>query len=319
MKKIEGTNESLMVSIRCTTYNQEPYIRQCLDGFVMQKTNFRFEAIVHDDASTDGTADIIREYAERYPDIIKPIFETENQYSKHDGSLTCIMNAHMHGKYIAVCEGDDYWVDPSKLQKQVDFLENNPEYGLVHTLARCYDEKQKYYIKGNLGENFSVVDDLFITNRIVTLTTCFRKKMYLDYVHNVLPQPSWLMGDYPFWIYVGLHSKIHFMNNITGVYRVLTESASHSKNLQKGIDFYLNAYSISCYFAIKYKKEYLLDSMKRQALYYIIYIHVLNNRRAHFDACRDIYTFRLMTVKLLILYLLSYCSLGRRLLMKRWN
>ena len=120
----------LMVTIRCTAYNQEPYIRDCLEGFVMQKTNFRFEAIVHDDASTDRTAAIIKEYAEKYPDIIKPIFETENQYSKHDGSLRRIMNEHMHGKYIAECEGDDYWIDPLKLQKQVDFMERHPDFSL---------------------------------------------------------------------------------------------------------------------------------------------------------------------------------------------
>lgn len=115
----------LMVSIMCITYNHEPYIRQCLEGFVMQKTNFRFEAIVHDDASTDGTAAIIREYAEKYPDIIKPIYETENQYSKHDGSLRRIMDEACKGKYIALCEGDDYWTDPQKLQIQVDFMENH--------------------------------------------------------------------------------------------------------------------------------------------------------------------------------------------------
>ena len=124
----EENRESLMVTIRCLTYNHEPYIRQCLEGFVMQKTNFRFEAIVHDDASTDGTATIIREYAERYPDIIRPIYETENQYSKHDGSIRRIMDAHTHGKYVALCEGDDYWTDPLKLQKQVDFLESHPDY-----------------------------------------------------------------------------------------------------------------------------------------------------------------------------------------------
>lgn len=90
-------------------------------GFCDAKTNFKFEAIVHDDASTDGSAAIIREYAEKYPDIIKPIYETENQYSKHDSSLSRIINAHMHGRYIAFCEGDDYWIDPYKLQKQVDF------------------------------------------------------------------------------------------------------------------------------------------------------------------------------------------------------
>ena len=82
-------NEPLMVTILCLVYNHESYIRQCLEGFVMQKTNFRFEAIVHDDASTDGTAAIIREYAEKYPDIIKPIFETENQYSKGDAWQIC--------------------------------------------------------------------------------------------------------------------------------------------------------------------------------------------------------------------------------------
>lgn len=110
----ETDKRPLMVSIQCTAYNHEPYIRQCLEGFVMQKTNFRFEAIVHDDASIDGTADIIREYAEKYPDIIKPIYETENQYSKHDGSLRQIMDEACIGKYIAACKGDDYWTDPLK-------------------------------------------------------------------------------------------------------------------------------------------------------------------------------------------------------------
>lgn len=126
-------DNKILVSIRCLVYNHEPYLRQCLDGFVMQKTNFRFEAIVHDDASTDGSAAIIREYAEKYPDIIKPIYETENQYSKHDGSLRRIVNSACKGKYIALCEGDDYWIDPLKLQKQADFLETHHDYILCGT------------------------------------------------------------------------------------------------------------------------------------------------------------------------------------------
>ena len=109
----------------------------------MQKADFRFEAIVHDDASTDNTAAIIREYAEKYPDIIKPIYETENQYSKHDGSLTRIMNAHTRGKYIAMCEGDDYWTDPYKLQKQVDFLESHPDYAMCSSRWDEYFENEK--------------------------------------------------------------------------------------------------------------------------------------------------------------------------------
>ena len=122
-----------LVAIRCITYNHGSYIRDALDGFVMQQTDFSFVAIVHDDASTDNTAAIIREYASRYPDIILPIYETENQYSKHDGSLRRIMNnacAATGAKYIALCEGDDYWTDPLKLQKQVDFLESHPDYSL---------------------------------------------------------------------------------------------------------------------------------------------------------------------------------------------
>lgn len=127
-----------LVSISCFTYNHEPYIRQCLDGFVMQKTNFKFVAIVHDDASTDRTADIIREYEAKYPEIIKPIYETENQYSKKDGSIGRIMNAAIDAtgaKYIAMCEGDDYWTDPYKLQKQVDILEKDGT--LMACVANC--------------------------------------------------------------------------------------------------------------------------------------------------------------------------------------
>lgn len=122
-----------LVAIQCITYNHEPYIRDALEGFVMQKTDFPFVAIVHDDASTDGTAAIIREYAEKYPDIIKPIYEYENQYSKPDGSLGRVMYEAVlatGAKYVAICEGDDYWTSQIKLQKQSIFLEKHIEYSM---------------------------------------------------------------------------------------------------------------------------------------------------------------------------------------------
>ena len=147
-----------LVVINCLTFNHKPYIRECLEGFVMQKTNFKFVAIVHDDASTDGTATIIKEYAEKYPDIIKPIFETENQYSKKDGSLTSIINEAVYAtgaKYVAMCEGDDYWIDPYKLQKQVDFMEENKQYVLC-----CH----RYLILENDSSTFDkdYINELFI-------------------------------------------------------------------------------------------------------------------------------------------------------------
>lgn len=118
----------ILVSVCCMTYNHVSFIRQCLDGFMMQKCSFNFEVLIHDDASTDGTQNIIQEYVTRYPDIIKPIYQKENQYSKGIDPNVKYNFSRAKGKYIAMCEGDDYWTDPYKLQKQVDFLESHPDY-----------------------------------------------------------------------------------------------------------------------------------------------------------------------------------------------
>lgn len=178
-------SENPLVSIKCTVYNHEPYLRQCLDGFVMQKTNFAFEAIVHDDASTDGSAAIIREYAEKYPDIIKPIYETENQYSKKNASIFKIMNAAIHpdAKYVAICEGDDYWTDPYKLQKQFDFMEEHDEYSLCfHAAEEIIEGDTKGTIdKAEMGvvEERDYMGYEIIANWIVpTASTFFRRSIY---------------------------------------------------------------------------------------------------------------------------------------------
>ena len=121
-----------LVSVCVITYNHGKYIRQCLDGILMQEVNFPYEVLIHDDASPDDTADIILEYEAKYPDVIKPICRTVNQYSQGiDVSRFNFERAQ--GKYIAQCEGDDYWTDPRKLQMQVDFLEKNQKYiGVAH-------------------------------------------------------------------------------------------------------------------------------------------------------------------------------------------
>lgn len=118
------------VTVLCIAYNHAPYIRDCLDGIVHQKVNFPFRAYVHDDASTDETARIILEYARRYPEIIIPLIEDENQFSQGVQTSRNMMDQIVWGKYIAVCEGDDYWIDSFKLQTQFDFMEEHPEYSL---------------------------------------------------------------------------------------------------------------------------------------------------------------------------------------------
>jgi glycosyltransferase involved in cell wall biosynthesis len=120
-----------LVSISCITYNQGKYLRQCLDGFLSQERDFDIEILLHDDASTDETPQIIQEYTTRYPDIIFPVIQKENQYSKGVRGMMPRFNfPRARGKYIALCEGDDWWLDTRKLQKQVDALESNPEYVL---------------------------------------------------------------------------------------------------------------------------------------------------------------------------------------------
>lgn len=149
-----------LVSVRCTAYNHEKYIAQALDSFLMQETNFPFEIVVHDDASTDKTADIIREYESKYPKIIKPIYEAENLYSKKDGSLRRTMDNACRGKYIAYCEGDDFWCDSHKLQMQYEALEAHPECSLCTHIVQTVSEK------GNILERQHPSKNLFKDNVI---------------------------------------------------------------------------------------------------------------------------------------------------------
>ena len=181
----------VLVSIICLAYNHEGYIRQCLEGFVMQKTNFHFEAIVHDDASTDRTASIIREFAAKYPEIIKPIYETENQYSKHDGSIRRIMNAETRGKYIAMCEGDDYWTDPLKLQEQVDFLESHPDYSLCCHRYKIYEEKSDTWAQDYVADLFEQNPDGFSFTSTDNFHHWITKTMTMLYRREALPEGIW--------------------------------------------------------------------------------------------------------------------------------
>ena len=271
-----------ILAIKCLAYNHEPYIRQCLDGFVMQKTNFPFIAIIHDDASTDRTAKIIQEYAQKYPAIIKPIFETENQYSKHNGSIRRTMDCAIPEsvQYIAICEGDDYWIDSNKLQKQVDFLEKNPNYGLVHTYAKSYNNSQQIYDDLLLGNPHNLFEDLLYTNNIATLTTCYKKELYTLYVNDIKPESkNWLMGDFSLWLWMATKTKIGFISEITAVYRILAESASHSSDKKKQFSFYISSYKIALFYAKKNHYKRIKSFINKKFVELLKYIIV--NRTIH--------------------------------------
>ena len=220
-----------LLTIRCLVYNHEPFLRQCLDGFVMQQTNFPFEAIVHDDASTDGSAAIIREYAEKYPDIIKPIYETENQYSKHQvGLLGRIMDAAMHpeSEFVAICEGDDYWTDPHKLQLQVDFLETHPDYVICsHDVVYYHEDTHKFSELSVWGSSLSdgryseeIVDyslkNFFECYWTRPLSCVYRRGAYREECEK---KGYSRIKDYNFYYTILKHGKGALFKRIMAVYR----------------------------------------------------------------------------------------------------
>lgn len=232
---MEQSKKRPVVAIKCFVYNHEPYIRECIDGLVMQQTDFPFVAIVHDDASTDNSADIIREYAAKYPNIIKPIYETENQYSKGDGSLARIINTAIDAtgaKYIAVCEGDDYWTDSHKLQKQVDFMEKHNEYGMICSQSAIYEQRSGKFvgIKGSSGDE--IFENLFHGHSdLFTATTLFRKNVYDRCLEDTINLIRFqLRIDTAIYYWFAINSKIYYMDVPTAVYRVLPNSACHSQN-----------------------------------------------------------------------------------------
>ena len=233
-----------LVSVVTLAYNHGKYIRQCLDGFVMQKTDFPFEVIIHDDASTDDTAEIIREYEQKYPDIIKPIYQTENQYSKKVPIGATYLYPKAQGKYIAECEGDDWWTDPYKLQKQVDFLESHPDYLLCSTWYSTFAMKDgsTRRVGKSEGERDITLRKLMKKNLIGTLTVLYRREVLDSYLADVQPfMPKFKMGDIPFWIYIASKGKIRELPYDTACYRILQSSASHSADFITSYDFLLDA------------------------------------------------------------------------------
>lgn len=226
-----------LVSISCITFNHEEYIHDCLNGFIMQKTSFAFEVLIHDDASTDNTANIIKEYEKLYPDIIKPIYQEENQYNKGLRAINATFNySRVKGKYIALCEGDDYWLDPLKLQKQVDYLEKNEDCSMVFHLANCIDSENNIthihgpkYKTSIESVKFDIKDAIKSSSTLVPTNAMFFHSKYIR------DMPSWCykapIGDIPLLLVLAYKGDLGFINNVMSVYRMETPS-SWSRQMQ---------------------------------------------------------------------------------------
>jgi len=251
--------DSIKVSIICNTFNHEKYIEDAIKGFVNQKTNFKYEVCIHDDASNDHTKDIILKYERLYPELIYSIIQTENQYSK-GVSVNTINSSRARGEYIAFCEGDDYWTDPYKLQKQVNLFEKYPDCALVLHGSYIMNARNKYAKKTWLFTNVERklnVEEVLNSRGIIAAHNSY---MYRN-IENTYPDFFRNLGvlDTMRCIYFAINHSVYYIPEIMSVYRVGIKGSWNDrvrldqvklvKHYQKEIQFYkeLNKYTQSKY------------------------------------------------------------------------
>lgn len=227
--------EEIAVSVDFWAYNHEKYVADALESFVTQKTTFQYEVIVHDDASTDRTAEIIREYAQKYPEIIKPIYQTENQYSKDVDIDKEFILPKIRGKYVAFCEGDDYWSDPCKLQLQYEALEKHPECSICSHPTRWirmetgrtggYFPEKKYNIQEGIVDR-RVQMDVSLNDLFHLTSLMVRRSVFDGFVRNA---PAYVnempVGDVPLLLYFVKYGSMYFVDREMSVYRRGTEGS----------------------------------------------------------------------------------------------
>lgn len=265
--------EKIKVSILCLAYNHEKYIGKTLDSFINQDTNFQFEVIVHDDASTDNTTKIIKEYQKKYPRIIKPVFQEINQYPTHSGEMIqTFLLPRALGEYICLCEGDDYWIDTKKIQKQVDFMDKNKDFSICFTKVKTLkngkllnDAHSNVYPKLLGDRTVFSLEDILLENFIATCSVMYRKK---DIVTPKIPT-GLPFGDWTLNTLTAQNGKIKYINKAMAVYRVHQGGVWSSMSRYDREKTVLSFYSyINKYFKNKYS-AIIIDKIKNMALYHI--------------------------------------------------
>lgn len=257
-----------LVSVNMITYNHEPYIAQAIEGVINQKTNFPFELVIGEDCSTDNTRKIIYDYQMKYPDIIN-LVTSDSNVGGHQNSLRTTIACS--GKYIAYCEGDDYWHNPNKLQIQADFLENNDNYGMVHSNANLFNtysgELTESYLKlsSDLDDANAYFEILTDTRHVFTPTVCVRRNLLIEILQNnpECTSEQFLMGDLQLWLELSHVSKVKYFTESLATYNFLEESATQSKDPIKLLRFEKSFKDLIQLYLAKYKCP---EEIKRKVL-----------------------------------------------------
>ena len=308
MDNLNQNNSDVIVSVTMITYNHEKYIAQAIEGVLMQKTNFRFELVLGEDCSTDRTRDICIEYRNKYPNVINlrlPQFNLGMQRNAIENFNACT------GKYVAICEGDDYWTDINKLQKQVDFLENNGDYGLVWTDIDFYYQNSNTFKRGVFKNNYSKKYELFneiLINRafIAPCTWLFRNKYSPKEVN------AYCDGTFPLILDILSQSKIKYLDEITAVYRYTSISASRSNKLENIYKFGKGVFKIQKDYVEKFKLSSIIDEEINFNHYKIAfpYALIMNDKSEVEKGKLILKNYKLLDNKLRVTLILSKCIIG---------
>lgn len=241
-----------LVSVCMTTYNHAPYIAQAIESVLMQRTDFAVEIVIGEDCSTDNTLTICQHYQTLYPDIVRVVTGSSNIGMRANYRRTI---AACRGKYVAMCDGDDYFTDPEKLQLQVDLLENNPEIAMCYTRSeRKGDSSSEIYPSGALHTTF---EDMLRLNTAENCTTVALREKIEQYYTQIDPlsHSEWLTDDLPMWLWFSATQQIAAIDRVTAVHRLLDTSVSHSRNYHKTIAFCYSLHTIMLWYDNQYNNS----------------------------------------------------------------
>lgn len=267
--------EMPIVSVHMITYNHAPFIRKAIQGVLQQKTEFPFELIIGEDFSTDGTREIVYNFQMKYPEIIKVITSERNVGAKENSIR--VFEA-CKGKYIAFCEGDDYWNNNRKLQKQITYMETHPECGLIYSSYDVYHVKYNKYIKDFIKykkrlipSDLSIADVINGVSGILTCTTIIRKDMYKKVIEadwDLLYNANNSIGDTQLWAEMASYGKIYYLAETLATHIITEESVTRSNDIKKKLKFEISAASIMLRLCDKHNIDKFIRKKHEDNYYY---------------------------------------------------
>lgn len=297
------------VAVILITYNQEQYVSQTVDSLISQKCDFSFKIYANDDCSKDGTSDILKGYATRFPELIDLQINQNNL-----GIVGNYFNAinRSDSDYIAVCAGDDWWCDEYKLQKQVAFMHEHPECGMIYTGYKQYMDGE--YVEMPLVERKDFEDIVTNGNMVPAVTMFMRRELVKQYQDEIHPlEHDWGMEDQPLILWFSLKSKIMCIPDVTAVYRIVDGSAYHS-SIDKEISMSLKSYDLIMFFIDKYQRQGLVKDIQNKHLTSMVFKYLSHNEPVDISVCHKVGRIRDCGFKMILYTLLSLFPVTRKML-----